>query len=857
MIYNFKQNNDVSVKQIGAKAQSLVELYQAGFEVPEAIILSVDFFENWLSKMKNQASWQKLLNSPSQELCQQIKAKAQKLRFNSQQRNTFTTAIAKLNGELFAVRSSSPEEDLVGQSFAGIYESELGVKREYLEATIAKIFASVFDYRVISYKQQNGLDISQTKIAIIIQRQLDATVSGVGFSLNPLNNAFDEVLINASFGLGEAIVSGIVTADSYVVDTASNKIISQKINDKKIAIKLNPDGGIRTEENPDCYNSSLNEKQIVELANLIKACETHYQMPVDTEWAFVADKLYLLQCRPITTYFPFFKQLLTKKGEHKRFYIDLMMMTQGFEKPMSVLGMELWSTMLHEIKMHMLSPNINGTSPAINGKQYLSITAMSKVVGKTSTNKLISNYDKNIKKIFQDIDIDANRFEGKVDGVADFKWKAFQSLLTMMPAMISGVFGNYQKGIEKYMAQVDDILRRTETLKADDNFEKMANNALAIMVEAMATAPTLIGGMVSQIRLNKIFKNENVEQYITALNMDLEGNPTSEMGHLLLAMASSECFKSISSREAFTKKAKLKDFDAEFLSLYQQFMQKFSARGFYEIDIAAKRIYEDIGMLYDKLKEINTEHNQILEVENKRREAYQKLLEIARGKGKEKQFIKQAQRLKALLGYREHPKYVIVIIIAKLHDICLEIANNFVADGRLDKVYDIFDLKAEQIDKAQKDNNFDLRQARTKNLAGYLNNVKTWPLVIDSRGKIYRPKLEIEDGDYIGEAIAAGKVVGKAKVLHSPYEKPLNNGEILVAKFTEPSWTPIFINAAAVIMEIGGPLQHGGIIAREYGIPCVSGLMGIMEIIKDGDLIEVDGSNGIVRIIEKSGTTTC
>ena len=192
---------------------------------------------------------------------------------------------------------------------------------------------------------------------------------------------------------------------------------------------------------------------------------------------------------------------------------------------------------------------------------------------------------------------------------------------------------------------------------------------------------------------------------------------------------------------------------------------------------------------------------------------------------------------------------MVVVIFAKLHDICLEIADVWVKEGRLDQAYDIFDLKAAEIARAQKDPSFDLRIAREKNLSGYLT-MKEWPLVIDSRGKIYKPTLDDKDGDFVGDAIAPGKVTGYAKVLHAPYEKPLHFGEILVARATEPSWTPIFTNAAGVVMEIGGPLQHGGIIAREYGIPCVSGLMGIMDIIKDGDLLEVDGSNGVVKILE-------
>ena len=129
-------------------------------------------------------------------------------------------------------------------------------------------------------------------------------------------------------------------------------------------------------------------------------------------------------------------------------------------------------------------------------------------------------------------------------------------------------------------------------------------------------------------------------------------------------------------------------------------------------------------------------------------------------------------------------------------------------------------------------------------------HIKYWPRIIDSRGKIHRAKRETREGELLGEGIAPGVVQGKAKVLESPYDKPLEQGEILVCRASEPSWTPIFINAAGVVMEIGGPLQHGGIIAREYGLPCVSSIDQATKLIKDGDLLEVDGSNGIVKIVE-------
>lgn len=171
----------------------------------------------------------------------------------------------------------------------------------------------------------------------------------------------------------------------------------------------------------------------------------------------------------------------------------------------------------------------------------------------------------------------------------------------------------------------------------------------------------------------------------------------------------------------------------------------------------------------------------------------------------------------------------------------------------MDQPEHIFDLHIGEISAAQTHTNLALRPLRQKNLEYQesTKHVKDWPLVIDSRGKILRAPVQQKDGDLLGDPISPGKIRGKAKVLKTPYEKQLEPGEILVTKATEPSWTPIFVNAAGVVLEIGGPLQHGAIIAREYGIPCVSGIDDIPNILSDGDLIEVDGSNGTVRVIEK------
>lgn len=190
---------------------------------------------------------------------------------------------------------------------------------------------------------------------------------------------------------------------------------------------------------------------------------------------------------------------------------------------------------------------------------------------------------------------------------------------------------------------------------------------------------------------------------------------------------------------------------------------------------------------------------------------------------------------------------------SSINELALDIGERLFKENRLERAEQIFDLHLDEITLAQKDENINLLSSIAANLEPYkkVKHVKKWPLNIDSRGKIFYPVYKRNGGELIGQAISAGVVRGKAKILLSPYEKPLNPGEILITHATEPAWTPIFINASGVVLEVGGLLQHGAIIAREYGIPCVSGLREMTSIVKDGDLLEVDGTNGIVKIIEK------
>ncbi len=192
-------------------------------------------------------------------------------------------------------------------------------------------------------------------------------------------------------------------------------------------------------------------------------------------------------------------------------------------------------------------------------------------------------------------------------------------------------------------------------------------------------------------------------------------------------------------------------------------------------------------------------------------------------------------------------------MIALFRRQALEIARTFVDSGRLDTPEQIFDLTISDIDNALANPALDLR-ALAKERSALIHKIKRSHLVariLNSRGKIfYPPRIVSAEGEMKGVPISPGVVQGRVKVMKTANEKKLLHGEILVARATDPGWTPLFINAKGIILEIGGVLQHGAVVAREYGIPCVSGVDDATHLLKDGQLVEVDGSNEIVRVLD-------
>jgi pyruvate,water dikinase len=279
------------------------------------------------------------------------------------------------------------------------------------------------------------------------------------------------------------------------------------------------------------------------------------------------------------------------------------------------------------------------------------------------------------------------------------------------------------------------------------------------------------------------------------------------------------------------------------------------------MDPAASRFYERPAQFFRQLKTLTENTNPannpqaIYDRARAEREtAYAALLRVAQKKGKRKakQFAKNYATWIDLGGFRESPKYYLVLITGIFRKWALGVAQTLVDARRLDAPEQVFDLRLDDLDRGLADPTVDLRVLAEENtrFLKRLRQVRELPRVVDSRGKILRPpRREAEEGELVGEPISTGTVQGPVKVLRTPDEKPVLPGEILVARATDPGWTPLFINAGGIILEVGGKLQHGALVAREYGKPCVAGIEDAVETLKDGQMVEVDGLNGIVRLV--------
>ncbi len=863
------------VLEVGGKAASLIRLSQGGFRVPEGNVLTTAFFTAWIWQIESSELWRTIIailttsrtrvpNPDEREqlahACEEIKQFAANLSFDTEQRGVLEEIRTELDNGKFAVRSSSPEEDLAGASFAGMYETVLNVAPETLDCAVRTCFRSCLDARVLLYKRQMQLVNLSPAIAVIIQCQVDSAISGVAFSLNPLTNDFDEVLINASWGLGEALVSGGITPDTVVVNKVTGTVIENRPGDK---------GGDRPTE------TCLDAEQIDELTETVKRIEALYDEPVDVEWAIAGGELHVLQARPITAFIPLAKELQSKPGAPRSLYMDGAL-TDGLtiSGPISAITLDTFMMIYRLMFGYMLGIEENkfdfdraglpfhGSRPYINLSMFLHLMGSGKAIAKQaeSTNALMV-------EILLSCDLDRYR---PAKPPQQFRIFTLVRYLPRVLWRLRTIFKWVLKPLrrQRFLATYTEVLAEFETWVSQpiDYSQSLGEavrdwNVQVGLTSMMSTGPALIYFIyMGTERIKRLIDEKSPEQVALA-DAICRGYPDDQvvqMGMKIFDLSTLLPASEFADLDVLLAKINSRELPETFMTTWDAFIKEFGCRGPLEMELANPGYGEDPMLALRQIAMIATSsgsfnpHDMQRKLVAERESAYQKLLMML-PRGRRTRLSHAYQNILRYSGSRELIKHHMMQVNERIRKRLLRSADDFIAAGRLDSRDQIFDLTMADIDRGTQDEDFDLRAIAQTRGAPYRKlkaQVRHFPMAIDSRGRILRPERKNQDGVLTGTGVSPGVVRGPVKVLNDPFEKDVLAGDILVAVTTDPGWTPLFINAAAVLLEIGGELQHGALVAREYGKPCVVGISDITTLLHDGQTVEVDGNTGTVRVIE-------
>ncbi len=882
VVLPFPGSTSASIEHVGGKGHSLIRLACAGLTVPPGVVLTSHFFEPWIAPILDSADWRLLQDAaPGQwkSLCDSIKAQAVSLPLDDFQKNALDRMQAQLasltSAELFAVRSSSPQEDLHGVSFAGGYETRLGIKAADLVDAIRSCFASMFDERVIAYKAACGLRLASPSMAVVIQQQVDSDVAGVAFSLNPLNNDYDQAVINANWGQGETVVAGLVTPDSWVLDKLTGGIIEHSIGDKQVSRWLQADGSLIDRRDYRCLDACLSVDQLGRLLAQIKLVETSFQHPVDIEWAIANDIVYLLQARPVTAFVPLPESLLTAPGQRRRLYMDIALSSGlTINAPISPMGLDtfrrLFADLTYQVfgRLDLELGADDGLVMMEGGRMYLDLSNAMWLGSPRRMAKKMQMSDAMVARILETVD--PQEYKAKHRPV----WARFR-MLWRVPRAWWRLRGMLATSILPFIAPRHMHRRITRRLRAyerelgasadyslplDSFWTTYVTDRLRTLMDVSlpCVAPAVFGVKAFEALSASMVKAD--DELRDKLDRGFEGNVVVAMSLEMYRLARQiEPGQHLDAQE-LERLVNSKGLPTPFMEAWNGFIRQFGSRGPMEMDLAHPR-YADAPLI--ALKQIvamsvnDADADPVSaarrQVERRRKAA---ATVIARSGLIRRGLLRRLNTVTELFaGLRDTPKQHLLMILHDLRRRIVLEGELLHRLGRLDEPTHVFDLTFEEL-AAGVGAELDLRAIRAERRKYYdqlTTQVINFPPVIDSRGRILRsPPAACRDGEFCGVGLSPGLVSGFARTLRSPHEKPLLKGEVLIAYTTDPGWTPIFTNAAAVVLEIGGALQHGAVVARELGLPCVAGIAGISTAIKDGELIEVDGSTGVVRLVAVS-----
>jgi rifampicin phosphotransferase len=864
----------------GGKAANLGELVRAGFPVPSGFCVTTAAYDVVATEAGLEPTLAALAaaDGGDTERLAELAAEARSRLTGANVPDVLGQAIAEAYGELgdgvpVGVRSSATAEDLPGASFAGQQDTYLNVVGvESVLDAVQRCWASLWTDRAVSYRATNGIDPRGVRLAVVVQRMVDASVAGVLFTANPVTGKRHQAVIDASPGLGEAVVSGAVNPDHFVADTATGEIVERRLGDKRVAIVAGPEGGTqRVELVADEHSASLSDGQILALAELGGRVEEHYGAPQDTEWAIDGDGgVWLLQARPITTLFPLPEDVPTD-DEDLRVYFSFNV-AQGVYGPLTPMGIQAFRLITSSVATFAGHPPPNPYKGAgffieAADRMFIDITSVLRSEqGRRLFERFMTNMEARTVPIVRRLVNDP-----RLATVETSRRPILRTLLLAfargrLPLHVAEALASPERARARAAGVVTRLRKAGETPPGATGRLAAAERLLRDGPQEILpnVAPVFVTGLATNVLAGKLLGDLATDDERRVAMRALPHNPTTEMDLALWALAREARSDPDSARVlGQTPSARLAEeyrdglLPPKLQGGLTDFLRLYGHRGVAEIDLGLPRWLEDptyiMGVLANYLRLEDPKSAPDVQFGRATREAEAMVTELGRrasGKGRLRGMLVRflLGRARELSGLRETPKFSIVLLLARVRDLLWPVGEELAQAGRLGKAGDIFFVSVPEAWAALAGE--DLRAIVSERRTVYEQEAgrKHVPRLLLSDGT--EPAAEAHDapadGDLRGTPASGGEVTGKARVILDPGSAHLEPGEILVAPSTDPGWTPLFLTAGGLVMEMGGPMSHGAIVAREYGIPAVVGVPDATERVETGQKITVDGSEGIV-----------
>ncbi|QFY11422.1 phosphoenolpyruvate synthase [Nonomuraea phyllanthi] len=859
MALRFSEIDAGSLAEVGGKAANLGELTRAGLPVPPGWVLTTEAYRQVAQGLDPsgdglaERARRHLLEAPVPAAVHEAIVKS------------YTELGAELGGDVpVAVRSSATAEDLPYASFAGQQDTYLNViGSEAVVDAVRRCWASLWTDRAVAYREANGIDHAAVRLAVVVQVMVDARVAGVMFTANPVTGRRREAVIDASPGLGEAVVSGAVNPDRFVVD--GGRILERHAGDKRLSIRSVPGGGTERVETP--YEGlCLTDDQVRALAELGARVEDHYGAPQDTEWALDEHgELWLTQARPITTLYPLPER--TRPGLRVYFSVNV---AQGVMGPITPMG----RSAIRVISGGAAGMFGYGPADPRDGAPFLSVsgqrlwfdltTAVRSRVGRALAPRMLTLGEARAVPVFEQLIGDP-----RLSLVQTSRRPALRALLRFArrihaPSRALLALTRPAKALEYATGIGDRLDRRLQVpdsatpAQRIDHAERVLTHTFATIVSVMPMAVAGYGLFALASKLSGVPLSDMQD-----ILRSLPNNPTTEMDLELWDLATrieAEPFREQPVAE-LVRRYRAGELPPVAQREIAAFLRTYGHRGVAEIDLGVPRWSDEpahiLGVLANYLRMDGAADLAppalFAKGAQEARAAIDRVAAAARRRGRWRAAVVRfgLRRTRQFAGLRELPKFYVVKTLAGVRRSMLKVGEHLVESGVLGSAPDVFFLGMEEVRAAL--GGGDLRQVVAERRAAYEQESRRRhvPRVLLSDGTEPEALASADSaaGALTGTPASAGTIKGVARVVLDPIGAHLEPGEILVCPSTDPGWTPLFLTAGGLVMEMGGAMSHGAVVAREYGIPAVVGVADATHRITTGQEIEVNGAAGTVTLM--------